>query len=87
MATLMVLTTDDPQRVLLRVTHKYGLDEEDNTILLEGVVRRSTLGNTLRAELRRFFMTEFDPQAWYWDGKVGGIKSYILDSQWLRPSL
>ena len=86
-ATLMVLTTDDPQRVLLRVTRKYGLDEEDNTILLEGVVRRSTLDNALRAELRRFFMTEFDPQAWYWDGKVGGIKSYILDSQWLRPSL
>ena len=58
-AVLTVLRTDDPQRVLLRVTHTY-----ENKRLLEGIVSRATLAAALKAELIRFFKTEFDPRHW-----------------------
>ena len=56
---LTVLRTENPSRVLLRVTRNY-----ENEILLEGVVDRATLASALKSELRRFFTTEFDPQHW-----------------------
>jgi hypothetical protein len=58
-AVLTVLRTENPSRVLLRVTRNY-----ENEILLEGVVDRTTLASALKSELRRFFTTEFDPQHW-----------------------
>jgi len=58
-AVLTVLRTENPERVLLRVTRKYS-DE----VLLEGIVARAALAASLKAELRRFFTTEFDPQHW-----------------------
>jgi len=58
-AVLTVLRTENPSRVLLRVTRNY-----ENEILLEGVVDRATLASALKSELRRFFTTEFDPQHW-----------------------
>lgn len=58
-AVLTVLSTDDPARVLLRVTRK-----DENEILLEGIVSRADLGAKLRAELVRFFTSEFDPREW-----------------------
>ena len=58
-AVLTVLRTDDPQRVLLRVTHTY-----ENKRLVEGIVSRATLAAALKAELIRFFKTEFDPRHW-----------------------
>ncbi len=58
-AVLTVLPLDDAQRVLLRVMNK---DEKE--IMLEGIVSRSALGAALRAELRRFFVSEFDPEHW-----------------------
>ena len=39
-----VLRTDDPQRVLLRVTHTY-----ENKRLLEGIVSRAKLAAALKA--------------------------------------
>jgi hypothetical protein len=58
-AVLTVLRTENPSRVLLRVTRNY-----ENEILLEGVVDRAALASALKSELRRFFTTEFDPQHW-----------------------
>ncbi len=58
-AVLTVLRTENPSRVLLRITRNY-----ENEILLEGVVDRATLASALKSELRRFFTTEFDPQHW-----------------------
>ena len=63
-AVLTVLRTEDPQRVLLRVSRKY-----ENEILLEGIVARAALATALKNELLRFFTTEFDPQ--HWDIRVG----------------
>ncbi|MFO1262689.1 MAG: hypothetical protein U1E84_05005 [Rhodoferax sp.] len=58
-AVLTVLRTDDPQRVLLRISRKY-----ENAILLEGIVSRAALAAALKTELIRFFTAEFDPQHW-----------------------
>jgi len=58
-AVLTVLRTENPERVLLRIKLKY-----KNEILLEGITARATLAATLKAELIRFFTTEFDPQHW-----------------------
>ena len=58
-AVLTVLRTENPSRALLRVTRN-----DENEILLEGVVDRATLASALKSELRRFFTTEFDPQHW-----------------------
>lgn len=58
-AVLTALPTGDPGRVLLRVSRKY-----DDEILLEGIVSRTDLAASMKAELRRFFTTEFDPQHW-----------------------
>lgn len=58
-AVLTVLRTENPSRVLLRITRNY-----ENEILLEGVVDRAALASALKSELRRFFTTEFDPQHW-----------------------
>lgn len=58
-AVMTVLRTENPSRVLLRVTRNY-----DDEILLEGVVDRATLALALKSELRRFFTSEFDPQHW-----------------------
>lgn len=84
-AVLTVLRTHDPQRVLLRITRKYG-----RATLLEGVVPRSTLAATLKAELIRFFTTEFDPQHWDVgpdpdpdDGDIQ-VKDVVLSHPWLK---
>lgn len=81
-AVLTVLRTDDPQRVLLRVTRKY-----ENTTLLEGVVSRATLSAVLKAELIRFFTTEFDPQHWDLYGDIEDdhihVKDAVLNHPWL----
>jgi hypothetical protein len=58
-AVLTVLRTENRERVLLRVTRKYS-DE----VLLEGITARATLAAALKAELRRFFTMEFDPEHW-----------------------
>jgi len=58
-AVLTVLRTENPERVLLRVTRKYS-DE----VLLEGITARATLAAALKTELRRFFTMEFDPGHW-----------------------
>ena len=83
-AVLTVLRTDDPARVLLRVSRKY-----PDEIMLEGILTRSTLAHTLQAELCRFFTTEFDPE--HWDqGRADdphtdyiGIKDRMLNHPWL----
>jgi len=62
-AVLTVLRTENPERVLLRVRRK-DEDVDKNEILLEGIVARATLAATLKAELIRFFTTDFDPQHW-----------------------
>ena len=56
---LTVLRTEDPTRVLFRVAEKYADD-----IQLEGIVSRAALAASLKAELRRFFSSEFDPNHW-----------------------
>lgn len=58
-AVLTVLRTENPERVLLRVTRKY-----PDEVLLEGITARATLAAALKAELRRFFTMEFDPEHW-----------------------
>lgn len=58
-AVLTVLRTENPERVLLRVTRKYS-----GEVLLEGITARATLAAALKAELRRFFTMEFDPEHW-----------------------
>ncbi|GHT93821.1 hypothetical protein FACS1894116_06660 [Betaproteobacteria bacterium] len=87
-AVLTVLRTDDPQRVLLRVTRKY-----ENTTLVEGVVARAALAATLKGELIRFFTTEFDPQHWDLRGDPDDIeddyvhvKDAVLNHPWLAST-
>jgi hypothetical protein len=83
-AVLTVLRTENPGRVLLRVTRKYTDD-----ILLEGIVARAALAAALKSELRRFFTTEFDPQ--HWDRPYGDdpedeeaqVKDRALNHPWL----
>lgn len=50
---LTVLPTDSLGRVLLRVTRSF-----ENEFLLEGIVERTVLASTMKAELRRFFTSE-----------------------------
>ncbi|WP_420886925.1 hypothetical protein [Candidatus Dactylopiibacterium carminicum] len=87
-AVLTVLRTDDPQRVLLRVTRKY-----ENTTLLEGIMARATLAAALKAELLRFFAVEFDPQHWDLRGDPEDIeddhvfvKDTVLNHPWLATA-
>ena len=86
-ALLTVLCTNDPARVLLRVTRDYS-DE----ILLEGIVARTALATALKAELIRFFTTEFDPQHWEMDRGSDAQEGYIqtrvrvLNHPWLASS-
>ncbi|AOX99904.1 hypothetical protein [Jeongeupia sp. USM3] len=86
-AVLTVLCTENPERVLLRVTRKY-TDE----VLLEGIVARATLAATLKSELRRFFTTEFDPRHWDLSGDdlddkdkddYVQVKDCVLNHAWL----
>ena len=84
-SVLTALRTDDAERVLLRVTRKY-----ENEIMVEGVVARATLAATLKAELVRFFATEFDPQHWdagsedeHEDGYVQ-LRERVLNDKWGR---
>ena len=83
-AVLTVLRTNDPQRALLRVTRKY-----ENTVLLEGIVVRATLAAALKAELIRFFTTEFDPLHWDLRGDPEALeevhihtKDIVLNHPW-----
>lgn len=84
-AVLTVLRTENPSRVLLRVTRNY-----DNEILLEGVVDRATLASALKSEVRRFFTSEFDPQHWYMgrdeDLEEGYVQTrdQVLGHAWLE---
>ncbi len=86
-AVLTVLRTDDPCRVLLRVSRKY-----ESTIMLEGIVARTTLASSLKAELIRFFTAEFDPQHWNMGrypepkGDYIQIKDLALSDPWLASS-
>jgi len=77
---MTVLPSDSPARVLLRVTRKY-----EDTILLEGVVSGTALASSLRTELRRFFMHEFDPQGWDFppDELAISTKARVLGQAWL----
>lgn len=84
-AVLTVLRTENPARILLRITRKY-----ENEILLEGIVVRATLAAALKAELIRFFTTEFDPQHWdSQDDNFGDendyvqIKDRVMSHAWL----
>ncbi len=82
-----VLRTDDPQRVLLRVTHTY-----ENKRLLEGIVSRAKLAAALKAELIRFFSTEFDPQHWDVQGDPepdddhAQTQDIVLNHPWVASS-
>lgn len=84
---LTMLRTDDPQRVLLRVRRKI-----ENTVLLEGVVSRAALAETLKTELIRFFTTEFDPH--HWDVNIHEeldddeiqVKDAVLSHAWLASN-
>lgn len=67
---LTVLRTDDSNRVLFRVAEKYADD-----IQLEGIVSRVALAAALKAELRRFFSSEFDPN--HWDDEEEADESYV----------
>jgi hypothetical protein len=78
-ALLTALRTEDPERLLLRVTHRYS-----DGISLEGIVSRADLASALKNELRRFFTTDFDPQ--HWDSyKTDDIqvKDLVLNHTWL----
>ena len=78
-AELVVLCTDDPARVLLRVTRE---DEDD--VLLEGIVARTDLAASFKAELRRFFTEEFEPDEWPDYSNHGGIlREYMLNNPWM----
>jgi hypothetical protein len=74
---LAVLPTEDPKRVLLRVKRLY-----PDELLLEGIVARSELAGTFKAELRRFFAQEFDPG--HWDDLEGSLptKARLQQSRW-----
>ncbi len=83
-AVFTVLRTENPERVLLRVTRKFS--EE---VLLEGILARATLAATLKSELRRFFTTEFDPQHWDLRGDdfddendYAQVKDHVLNHAW-----
>lgn len=86
-AVLTVLRTNDPHRVLLRVSRKY-----ESAILLEGIVARTTLASSLKAELIRFFTAEFDPQHWDMgrdpepEGDYIQVKDLVLSDPWLASS-
>jgi len=84
---MMVLRTNDPQRVLLRVMHTC-----ENKRLLEGIVSRATLAAALKAELTRFFAAEFDPLHWDLqcdpepdEGNVQ-TKDILLNHPWVASS-
>ncbi len=86
-AVLTVLRTDDPARVLLRVTHKH-----ENKTLLEGIVSRAALAAALKAELIRFFRMEFDPLHWDLHGdsepddEYVPFKDIMLSHPWLAAT-
>ncbi|MDR2128617.1 MAG: hypothetical protein LBP52_06080 [Burkholderiaceae bacterium] len=78
-AVLTALSTDDPARVLLRI-HGH------NRVLL-GIMPRAALASALRAELRRFFTTEFDPWHWDWFGhKSFSTTERVLNHPWLAAA-
>ena len=83
-SVLTALRTENPERALLRVIRKFS-DE----ILLEAIVARSVLAATLKAELRRFFATEFDPHHWDLRGEDSDdddkvqVKERMLNHAWL----
>ena len=85
-AVLTVLGTENPKRVLLRVIRKY---EEE--VLLEGIVARAALAAALKAELLRFFTTEFDPQNWNHhqhpnpDDPVE-VRDMVLNNPWIASA-
>ena len=84
---MMVLRTNDPQRVLLRVTHTC-----ENKRLLEGIVSRATLAAALKAELTRFFTAEFDPLHWDLQGDPepdddhAQTQDIVLNHPWVASS-
>jgi len=80
---LIALATDNPERILLRVTSQH-----PEHILLEGIVSRSVFTTALKTELLRFFTVEFDPD--HWDGLeddaghlFSPLKNRALKHMWL----
>lgn len=73
---LTVLPTDNPQRVLLRVTRT----SEETTVLLEGIVARAALASSLKAEVLRFFAEDFNPQHWDAPSDFG---NFSISAPWL----
>lgn len=68
---LTALGTDDPARVLLRLTREHFGDTYE--VFLEGAVSRTALAAALKNELRRFFAEEFNPQEWdMWPRRAEG---------------
>ena len=86
-AVLTVLCTNDPGRVLLRVTR-----DDSDEFMLEGIVARTALAAALKAELIRFFTAEFDPQHWDVgrgrDAEEGYIQTRdrVLNHPWLASA-
>jgi hypothetical protein len=86
-AVLTALRTESPARLLLRVTRKY-----QDKVLLEGIVSRAVLASTFKAELRRFFVEEFDPQHWDLRGDPDhdddyvSVKDRVLNHPWLASA-
>jgi hypothetical protein len=78
---LTALPTDDPARMLLRVSHPY-LDR----IAGEAVVPRRRFGKALQEELLRFFRDAFDPDHWdvdHGDGNEPTTREKSLAHPWL----
>lgn len=78
---LTALPTDDPERMLLRVSHPY-LDR----IAGEAIVPRQRFGKVLQEELLRFFVDAFDPDHWdvdHGDGNEPTTREKSLAHPWL----
>ncbi|MEO5333412.1 MAG: hypothetical protein H7839_15470 [Magnetococcus sp. YQC-5] len=84
---LIVLDTEDPTRVLLRVADP-DPDPGSDGIFLEGMVPRVVLATLLKEELRRFFTFEFNPDQWEryekeFNPSYVSIKDRVLRHSWL----
>lgn len=78
---LSALSTDDPDRIFLRVTDAY--DEEE--LFVEGIVSRAELVQAFREELPRFFSSEFNPEEWGGECESGpSLKQRMLSESWLQ---
>jgi hypothetical protein len=83
--TLSVLTTSDPDRVLVRAVDSYTDDKEN--VYVEAIVNRHQMVEAFRAAMRDFLRSDFDPKAWYGHDPVpeaGHIGELILADPWFN---